>query len=70
MRVLETEAEHERPPGCCWLTQTGGGGWGWGGVTGEKSPGQEEHQPKKLFHPEQKPKKEERGAGSSPKRRQ
>lgn len=67
MRVLETEAEHERPPGCCWLTQTGGAG---GHDTGEESPGQEEHPPKKLFHPEQKPKKEERGAGSSPKRPQ
>lgn len=45
------------------------GGWEEG-VTVEESPGQEEHPPKKLFHPEQKPKKEERGAGSSPKRPQ
>lgn len=65
MPVLETEAEHERPPGCCWLTQTG-----WGRAAGEESPGQEKHPPKKLFLPEPKPKKEERGAGSSPQRPQ
>lgn len=41
-----------------------------GGVAGQARPGQEEHPPKKLFLPEQKPKKEERGVGSSPKRPQ